>query len=333
MSHLSRRQLLELGIAACISRLAQIDSKHISAIEREELGHALSENIAAGWKLFLKISNAEALAMGQLQLSLLHEAHTLVYPSSLPYLYRGTYDLIGISLYYQESNEKALKVYHNGYNAALAIGDPWHIAQNLICQADSYNSLYRYDMAIQVIVEALQVIGKSTDESMTRTRAHLLSCWADSAMMLGDYTTAQEKLENAAIYLDHVILSEEFDRTSWLQLAGKKALMAGEYQQAIHHLEEALALNPPQRVVRHAGILTPLAIVYARMHEREQSLVIARQAIPVIGAVNAPMTNKHFLEYIKHDILGRFPHDSQVQAFLNDMQERLPQFTSFVSAL
>jgi tetratricopeptide (TPR) repeat protein len=330
---LSRRQLLELGIAAFISRLTHIDSKHISAIEREELGRALGENIAAGWKVFLKISNAEALAFGQFQLSLLHEAHTFVYPSSLPYLYRGTYDLIGISLYYQESNEKALKVYHDGYNAALAISDPWYIAQNLICQADSYNSLDRYGMAIQVIEEALRVIGKSTDESMMRTRAHLLSCWADSALMLEEYTTAQEKLENAAIYLDYTTLSEEFDRTSWLQLAGKKALMEGEYQQAIHHLEEALVLNPPQWVVRHASILTPLAIAYARMQQREQSLVIARQAIPVIGAVNAPMTNKHFLEYIKHDIMARFPHDSQVRSFLMDMQERLPQLTSLVDAL
>ena len=67
-------------------------------------------------------------------------------------------------------------------------------------------------------------------------RAHLLSCWANSAMMLGDYTTVQEKLENAAIYIDHINLGEEFDRISWLQLAGKKAPMAGEQMSDVLHL-------------------------------------------------------------------------------------------------
>src|SRR5260370_18240986 len=91
MLRLSRRQLLELGIAAFISRLAQLDSKRISAIEREELGRALGERIANGWKLFHTAGNAAVLAVGQVQLSLIHQAHALLYPPTQPYLSTAPY--------------------------------------------------------------------------------------------------------------------------------------------------------------------------------------------------------------------------------------------------
>ncbi len=60
VSLLSRRQLLELGIAAFLSRLAQLDGKRISAIEREALGRALGESVAAGWKLYTGIRKRRA---------------------------------------------------------------------------------------------------------------------------------------------------------------------------------------------------------------------------------------------------------------------------------
>ncbi len=45
MAQLSRRQLLELGIAALISRLAQLDKKRVTVIDREELGWVLGKGI------------------------------------------------------------------------------------------------------------------------------------------------------------------------------------------------------------------------------------------------------------------------------------------------
>jgi DNA-binding SARP family transcriptional activator len=331
MSLLSRRQLLELGIAAFISRLAKLDGKHISSVEREELGHALGESGAAGWKLFLKISNAEVLAVSKLQLSLLHEAHALLYPVTRSYLYAGMYGLLGLALHFEERDEEAMRCYHNAQLAAIATGDPWYIAQNLICQADTYLTLGMNVEALQAIEEALLGLGE-IDEEHRRARSHLLSCWADVSMSMGEYALAQKKLDEALHYLNGDTIIEEFDRTTWLQLAGKKALMAGEYQQAINHLEEALALNPPHWVVRHAGILTPLAIAYARMRERDQSLLIARQTIPVVKAVNAPMINTYFLEYIKDDILGRFPHDNNIHTFLLEVQQQLAHFPAFIEA-
>ncbi len=331
MSLLSRRQLLALGIATFISRLAQLDSRRISAIEREELGRALGASIADGWKLFLSLENAQVVAMGRAQLSLIHQAHTLIDPSALPYFYAGAYGFLGLGLHFQERKEEALHMYHHGYIAALATGNPWYVAQSLICQADTHLALGRHTEALRTLEEALSCLG-DTDEEHRRAKAHILACLADTAMERGAHAEAHKKLDEAAAYLDQTTVIEEFDRSTWLQLAGKKALMIGEYQQAIDHLEEALAANPPHWLVRQAGILTPLAMAYARIQEREQSLSIARQAIPVIGAVNAPMTNKYFLEYISKDLLGRFSRDREIHTFLAETQQQLPHLPAFVDA-
>ena len=91
MAQLSRRQLLELGIAALLSRLAQIDGYRITGVDREELGWVLGKGIADGWKLFLTSSNAEILAVGQFQLSLIHQVHPLLDTSTRSYLYAGAF--------------------------------------------------------------------------------------------------------------------------------------------------------------------------------------------------------------------------------------------------
>jgi len=329
MSLFSRRQLLELGIAALISQLAQLDRKRISALDREELGWVLSKGVADGWKQFLTRPNAEVLAVSQLQLSLIHQAHTLLEPTTRSYLYAGAYGLVGLALHQRERHEEALHAYHNGHLAALATGDPWYVAQSLICQADTYLGLGMYAEALRAIEEALLGLGEN-DEMHRRARAHLLGCWADVAMTMRDYPLAQKKLDESTRYLDDVTLIEEFDRTCWLQLAGKKALMASEYQQAVEHLEVALAANPSHWLVRQAGILLPLSMTYARMHNRERTLSIAEQAIPVIKTVNAPMTNTHFLAYVKDDLVGCFPQDRKIDAFLMEAKQQLPHLPVLV---
>ena len=330
MPPFSRRQVLELGIAALISRLAQLDRKHLIALDREELGWMLSRGIVDGWKQFLLLPNAEILAVSRLQLALIHQSHTLLYPTTRSYLYAGAYGLVGLALHQQQHYEEALHAYHNAHLASLATGDPWYVAQSLICQADTYLALGMYAEALHAIEEALLGLGES-DEAHRRARAHLLGCWADVAMTMRDYPFAQKKLEESAHYLDEMTLIEEFDRTCWLQLAGKKALMAGEYQQAVEHLEAALAANPSHWLVRQAGILLPLSMAYARMRNRERTLSIAEQAIPVIRTVNAPMTNRHFLEYVKDDLVGRFPHERRIDTFLREAQQQLPHLPALVN--
>ena len=123
---------------------------------------------------------------------------------------------------------------------------------------------------------------------------------------------------------------EEFDRASWLQLAGKRGIMAGEYKQAVSDLEEASTISPPHWLVRRVGILVPLAIAHARMGDRDQSLEVARQAVPVLMALNAPMSNKHFADYLRQDILESFPGDEQIHTFVSEAQQQLPQITALI---
>src|SRR6516162_7530296 len=105
--------------------------------------------------------------------------------------------------------------------------------------------------------------------------------------------------------------------------------MAGEYKQATSYLEEAHTISPPHWLVRRAGILIPLAIARARMRERELSLQVARQVVPVLMALNAPMSNKHFADYLQQDILESFPHDEQIHTFVSEMQHQLPQIAAY----
>lgn len=318
-----RQQLLISNLESRANSVPRIAIRHVSEEEQAQLHSALGESIVSNWKLFLSASNAQLLAQGQIQLSLLHQVHLFLHPSMRPYLYTGAYGLIGLALHFQNRNEEALRIYHNAHLSATATNDPWYLAQSLICQADVYLTLGMYAEALHVIEEAMYGLGEINEEHK-RAKAHLLSCWADVNMTVGEYTLSQKKLDEASHYLDDSTIIEEFDHICWLQLAGKRAVMAGDYQQAIDYLECASAANPPHWRMRHAGILIPLAIAYVRKKEREKSFSIAQQAIPIIGTLNAPMLNKHFLNYIQDDIMKGFPCDSNVQNFLTEIQQKLP---------
>ncbi len=324
-----QQKLLASNLDVRKNSVSLITGRHVSEEQQAKLHSALGGSIVSSWKLFLSASNAQMLAQGQIQLSLLHQVHTFLHPSTRPYLYAGAYGLIGLALHFQDRNEEALRTYHNAYLSAVATKDPWYVAQSLICQADAYLTLGMYTEALQVIEEALFGLGE-IDEEHKRAKAHLLSCWADVSMTIGEYTLAQKKLDEASHYLDDITVIEEFDHICWQQLAGKRAVMAGDYQQAIDHLERALAANPPHWRVRHAGILTPLAIAYARNKEWEKSLSVAQQAIPIIATLKAPMTNKYFLNYIQDDILKSFPCDSKIHNFLTEIQQQLPHLLAAI---
>lgn len=324
----SRRQGLELGIVALISRLAQLDGTRVSVIEREAVNRALSESIMDGWKHLFLLENAQIVATGRAQLALIHQAHTLVSASALPYFYAGAYSFLGIGLHFQERDEEALEAYHHGYIASMATGDPWYVAQSLICQADSYHALGHYGLAIQTIEEALRVIAHASDDDgkMTRARAHLLSCWADNAMMLHDDRTTQAKLDMAEIDLDPGMSDEEFDRPAWLLIAGKYALKSNNDATAKACFEEALLALPDHWLLRRVMTATGLAMACARLGERDASLRLARELIPLLHTTNAPLTNRWFTGYLQQDLLRCFPADGEIQGFVAaTSQQFLPQ--------
>lgn len=333
MSQISRRtfghHLLQLGTAAFLSGVPVPLGKHVSAEERIHLHQTVGESVAAGWNLFHTAGNAQVLAVGQAELALIQQAHALLYPQVRSIFYTSVYNLIGRAYHLQEHYEEALQAHMSAHIAALGTGDPLYVAQSLICQADTYQALGQHANAIQCIEEALRILGHH-DEEHVRSRAHLLGCWADNAMTMQEFSLAQHKLEEAEPYLDQIGQKEEFDRGSWLQLKGKRAIMAGEYKSAIGYLEEASTISPSHWLVRQAGILIPLAIAHARMGERDLSIQVARQAVPVLMALNAPMSNKHFADYLQQDILGSFPRDEQIHTFVSETQQQLPHITALI---
>lgn len=321
MAQLSRRQLLELGIAALISRLAQLDKKRITVIDREELGWVLGKGIADGWKLFLTRENAEVLAVSQFQLALLHQAHPLLYPSTRSYLYAGAYGLVGLALHHQDRNEEALHAYHHAHLAAVATGDPWYIAQSLICQADTYLALGMYAEALHVIEEALLGLGE-IDAEHRRARAHLLGCWANVAMTTGDYSLAQHKLDESAVSLDHLSANEEFDRGSWLNLAGKYAFITGKYPLAIGYFEQALAESSADWMIHRVFALLPMMASYACEGDHDACIATAEKALAALNVLNAPSMNRIFTTTTR-EVLKAFPNDAHLGSLLIDAQHQL----------
>ena len=306
-----------------------LTGRHVSEEELAQLHDALDESIGAGWKLFHTASNAQLLALGQTQLALVQQVHPLLHPSVRPYLYTGIYGLIGMALHFQERNEEALHIHQNGYFAASMTGNSWFVVQSLICQSDCYSALKQYYLAIQTIEEALSIIRHPTDEAEICAKAHLLSCWADNAMMLEDYRTTQEKLEASEEYLDQIVPNEEFDRAGWLLIKGKHALKTKNYRAALGAFEKALVELPEQWTLRRAMTALGVTKAYARMREREKSLEVAENLVPMVQTINSKMTNRWFAEYLQQDLLEMFPTDRDVRTFLTHTYQKLPQRTHY----
>lgn len=290
-----------------------------------KLSNTLSESIISSWKQFLFASTAQMLALGQTQLALIQQTHPLLHPFVRPYLYTGTYGLIGMALHFQERDVEALQVHQNGYFAASSTGDAWYVVQSLICQADCYNALRQYNFAIKMIQEALWILNTPMNDAQLCAKAHLLSCWADNAMMLDDYKTAQEKLAASEEYLDHIALNEEFDRASWLLIAGKYALKTENYITALRNFEYALFELPEQWTLRRAMTALGLTKAYARLKEKEKSLEVAENLTSMIQTINAQLTNRWFTEYLQHDLLALFPTDLHVRTFISNTYQQHPQ--------
>ncbi len=320
-----RQNVLLSNISTVSGSIPSFTSTSILEDEQMKLSNTLSESITTSWKLFLSANNAQLLALGQTQLALVQQAHPLLHPSVRPYLYTGVHSLIGMTFHFQERNVEALQAHQNAHIAATAIGNSWYIAASLISQADSYHALGQYTIAIQALKEALQTIGYPVDEALIRLKAHLFSCWADNAMMLEDYKTAQEKLTASEEYLDQIALNEEFDKASWLLLAGKYALKTKDYTTALHNFESALVELPEQWTLRRAMTALGLTKAYARIKERDKSLEVAQNLTPMIQTINAKLTNRWFAEYLQHDLLDLFSTDAHVRTFVSDTYQQLPQ--------
>ncbi|MBA2677667.1 MAG: hypothetical protein H0U76_04625 [Ktedonobacteraceae bacterium] len=328
---MTRHQFVQNSATPLMGSIPSVYSKRIPEEERIQLCQVFSESIIQGWRFFGSSNNTLALSLAQAQLSLIQHAHSLLYPGTLPFLYTGAYSLIGITLHFQERDQEALHAHQSGYIAALAIGDLWYVVQSLICQSDCYHFLGQYDVAIQIIEEALHTIGVSSNNAHVCAKAHLLTCWADNAMALKDYRTAQEKLEASAVYLDHIAPNEEFDGAAWHMVAGKYSLMTKGYTTALDHFQESLAVLPEMWILRRIMTSIGLMKAYARLKERDQSLILADEVAPMVQSINARMTTRWFNEYLQEDLLETFPTDERVRTFVRNTYQRFPQLIDISS--
>lgn len=319
MPNISRRTfgrtVLELGIAAVVSGVPIPTGKQITAEERIQVQQALGESIVEGWRLFHSAGNAQVLAVGHAQLFLVQQNHALLPSRVRSGFYTSVYNLIGKASHFQGRYQDALDAHLNAHVAAMSTGDPWDVAQSLICQADSYQALGQHPEAMEAVEEALRLVGNPTEEERIRSKAQLLACWTENALEVREWDTAKEKLEDAADLLDRIQPNEQFDRASWFQLAGKYAFAVGNYRQAVEHLETALRAVSPTWLVRQVLILLPLLAAHTWEGDREASLTTAEQAFSTVRILNAPTINKPYIKALR-GLLEAFPNDASIRTFV-----------------
>ncbi len=335
MPNISRRtfgrRMRELIAAVVVSRIPIPIGEQMTAEERTQLHQALGENIAAGWQLFHTAGNAQVLAVSQAQLYLVQHAQVYLYPCMQPVYYSGVYRLMGAALFFQGRYGEAQQAQQSAYTAALEGADAWNMAQSRTWQVYGYQALGQHDQAIQAIVSALRLTSRQDDEASRRLHSHLLACWAESAIAMQEYRISQEKLEASASFLDEIRPNEEFDRSHWLQIAGNCAVATEDYSKAIQHLEEALTELSPNWLMRQVVTALPLAKAYARTGERNASIDVARKAVTLLSALNAPILTKQLVEYVRNDLLESFPGDTCVTSFIREVGHELPQTAAILS--
>ncbi|HEU0001981.1 MAG TPA: hypothetical protein VFQ36_13860, partial [Ktedonobacteraceae bacterium] len=271
----SRRKLVQLSGVASISGITLPTGSHVLEEERLRFTGELGNSIAAAFGCFHKGGSAQVLAIAQACLSITEQSRDILNPVTHAIFRSSIYSLLGLTLHLQEHYQQALYSHISANIAAQESGDSWRLIQSLISQAGAFQSLGKHAEAIQLLEASLSLIGDRVEEKYVRAKAHLLACWADSATAIGEYAMAQEKLSLSSTFVNLVPPNEEFDEASWLQIAGKCALMTNDYDSAIMRCETALVKLPQNAIFRQAITLIPLAIAYARKRERDKTLEIA----------------------------------------------------------
>ncbi len=318
------RKLLQLGAAAAVGGIPIPSGQHISEEDRVKLHHALGESIAAGWKLFHRAGNAQVLAVGQAQLSLVQQASQNLYPNIRPIFYSSAYNLIGAAYHFQGRYNDAYKAHEQAYIAALEAMDMLNMAQSRAWQANGLREQRRYSEALQTIEAALRLVSQQRDTESIRLQAHLFASGAEMAAFLGKDTLMQRYLDSSQMVLTQLPYeyNDEFDHTSWHQYKGTCALILNQNNTAAEELQMAIDGLPPQSMIRHIITLTPLAIAYARERQRDRCLETIKRAATVVKTINSSSLNKQFVDYIQQEILGPFADDQDIQAFASETQQR-----------
>ena len=237
--------------------------------------------------------------------------------------YSAIYRLISGALHFLGRYGEARQAHEKSYITALEGGDIWNMAQSLSWQADGLKAQHQYAQARETIEGALRLLSTQQNIEAIRLQAHLLASGAENAAYLGDAKDVHSKLSTSESLLRGLPPHEEFDHACWHQHAGACALILAQYDEAVTHLQQALHELSPQWTLRHATTLMPLTLAYARKQDKEASLTIAEQAIPVMNAINSPSLSGQFVAYIRQELIGSFPGDNHIETFVADTHQRL----------
>ncbi|MGB8343549.1 MAG: hypothetical protein WCD86_01630 [Ktedonobacteraceae bacterium] len=327
MPAITRRQLLELGSAALLHGVTIPDGSRISETERAQLTGALGKSIAESWRLSVKASTAQILAIGQTQLYMLRQTHSYLYPNIRAVYYSSAYNLIGLASQFQGHQEEAFQAHETAYLAALEGADALNMAQSLTCQANIQQIRGSFALAQETIDRAMRLVSQPCNQEHVdyiRLHAHLLALSAENAAHMVDLDNTQRYLDASAAYLqylpDH---NEEFDRASWSHYAGICATHLGQYDLAIQRLEYSRDKLAPGWNLRYAIILTSLVIAYAMAKERDKSVATAEQTISVLKTIQAPRLNRQFIEYAQCSLISSFPGDKQIRTLIDEASRQL----------
>jgi tetratricopeptide (TPR) repeat protein len=322
MPMMTRSMFLQAGAAtAMLGGFPLSGRKQISEEETAQFCQALNESIAAGWKLFTQGKNAQALAVSQAQLALLHSMSAALPINERPALYASVYNFLGMALHIQKQYHEALHAHNNAYLAASSTGDALCVAYSLLGQADDYFGLGHYQRAMNVVEQAHRTLG-ALDEPPLHLQAHLLGVWADSAMMAGDYEMAREKLDTIAALLDNLSPNDEFDRASWYQLSGKYAYLNGDYAAAARYCEQSWQELSEASIIRRALALMPWLSANACMRDLDASLIVLEMARQIIPALQAPAMNQPLQQGLQGFLIV-FPHETRVKTIVSELVQHL----------
>lgn len=318
------RKLLQFGAIAAVSGIPIPSGKYISAEDRVKLHNALGESIAAGWRLFHTAGNAQVLAVGQAQLYLVQQNHSLLYPAVQPLFYSGVYRLIGAAQHFQGRYEEAYQAHEKAYIAALEGADTWNMAQSRGWQAYGLRERGNYLEALQMADAALRLVSHQNDTESVRLRARLLAFSAENAALLENGGQVQARLDASEELLALLPgYHEEFDRVSWLQQAGTCALNLKQYDVAVIQLQQALDELPARWTLRVVSTALPLARALARKKELHRALALAETTLPIVKASQSPTLIQEFVNYLQTELLSSFPRDDRCQKVVVEAQRQL----------
>ncbi len=322
MPGIMRQNLRVSDTCTILSGIPFFTRNSILEEEQAKLNEALSESIAASWRLFLSLPTAQVLTIGQTQLFLVQRSSAIIHPTVLPLLYSPVYRLIGAAFFFQARYAEALRAHEQAYITALQANDTWNMAESLAWQAGVWKACGKHHLSIQLTEQALRLVNYKNDSLSCSAQARLLALWAESAALLDEPNVAAEKLDTSAALLDLLEPNDEFDTSIWHYYQGTCAFYLDSAVEADTAFQLALQGHRPHWTLQHTNTALLQAKARLKKRELEGSLEAARLAFSLVLSIDSPLLSWGFIDYIEV-LKSQFSSSLEVKNFTDEVRERL----------